>query len=102
VHSRPSNWSRKSLESTKPPRRNCSDASISSRNSELATMKSMSIRIGYALANGEPEAENEPPSAVVPNMIDEVMNLEHFMGAARRSFESLSLDPEIGDVAAEL
>jgi hypothetical protein len=102
MHSRPSNRSRKSLESTKPPRRNCSDASISSRNSELVAMKSMSKRIKHALASGEPEAENEPPSAAVPGMIDEAMDLEHFVGAARRSFESLSLDPEIGDVATEL
>jgi hypothetical protein len=36
-------------------------------------------------------------------MIDEmIMDLEHFMGSARRSFESLSLDPEIGDFATEL
>lgn len=102
MHSRPSNRSKISLESIKTLGRNYSDASISSGNSELATMKSMSKRIGHALANGEPEAENEPPSAVVPGMIDEVMDLEHFMGAARRSFESLSLDPEIGDVAVEL
>jgi hypothetical protein len=102
MHSHPSNRSRKSLGSIMILTRNCSDASLNSRNSELAAMKSMSKRIRHVLANGEPEAENEPPSAAVPGMIDEVMDLEHFMGVARRSFESLSLDPEIGDVATEL
>ena len=102
MHSHPSNRSKGSRGSVRTPLRNRSDASMNSRSSGLASMKSMSKRISHALATREQEAPSEPPSAAVPDMIDEAMDLEHLMGAASRSLESLSLDSEVGDGTAEL
>jgi hypothetical protein len=101
MHSHPSNRSRGSHRSARIPLRNRSDASMNSNSSGLASMKSLSKRISHELENREQQPPSEPPSAVVPDMIDEDMDLENLMGTARRSFEALSLDPESGDLAME-
>ena len=102
MHSHPSNRSRGSRGSIRFPPRNRSDASTNSNSSGLASMKSMSKRISLALATWEQEAPGDPPSAVVRDMVSEVSETENLMNATSRSLESLSLDPEIGDIETEL
>jgi hypothetical protein len=101
MHSHPSNRSKGSHRSIRFPLRNLSDASMNSNSSGLASMKSLSKRISHALGCGEQEPPSEPPSAAVPDMIDEDINLENLMGTASRSLESLSLDTESENHAME-
>jgi hypothetical protein len=50
----------------------------------------------------EQELPSEPPSAVIPDMIHENMDLENLMGTVSKSLEALLLDPENWNLAVEV
>lgn len=102
MHSHPSNRSKGSRRSLRIPLRSRSDASMNSNSSGLASMKSLSKRISLAMESREQELPSEPPSAVIPDMIHENMDLENLMGTASKSLEALSLDPENWNLAVEV
>jgi hypothetical protein len=75
---------------------------MNSNSSGLASMKSLSKRISLAMESWEQELPSEPPSAVIPDVIHENMDLESLMGTTSESLEALSLDPENWNLAVEV